>query len=96
MKVTVKVICKKCGEINLADVEVSGLGRKPLNIPVINVLHALQVDPSGYPLFEKTARKYAELYGSYFDRGLIRARLLNEAERQGITLLELGQNTKNK
>lgn len=73
---------------------VSSLGRNRRNIPVENVLHALQVDSSGYPRFEGTARKYAELYGEFLDRGLIRARLLQEAERQGITLLELGRKVK--
>jgi len=33
-----KIVCPKCGE----DIEVSGLGRKPLNIPLKNVCESLQ------------------------------------------------------
>lgn len=91
MKVQVEVYCPECGKKFLADALVSNLGRNRRNIPVKNLLHALQVDSGGYPQFEGTAKKYAELYRVFLDRGLIRVRLLQEAERQGITMLELGR-----
>ena len=33
-----KIVCPKCGE----DIEVSGLGRRPLNIPLKNVCESLR------------------------------------------------------